>query len=112
MAHYAWLDENNVVVNVSVGIDESELIDGLDTETFYSQATGYNIKRTSYNSKIRGVYAAIGYSYNVDEDIFVTPQPFPSWTRVGSFWNAPTPIPNKGKWYWNEDTLNWIELEA
>jgi hypothetical protein len=57
MAHYAWLDENNIVINVTVGVDETELINGLDTETFYSQATGYNIKRTSYNSKIRGAYA-------------------------------------------------------
>ncbi len=111
MAHYAWLDENNVVVNVSVGVDETELINGLDTETFYSQATGYNIKRTSYNNNIRGVYAGIGYSYNADEDIFVTPQPYPSWVRSGSYWNAPTPKP-EGKFYWDEDKLSWIEIEA
>ena len=52
MAHYAWLDENNIVVNVTTGVDETELINGLDTETFYSQATGYKIKRTSYNGNL------------------------------------------------------------
>jgi hypothetical protein len=111
MAHYAWLNGDNIVVNVTVGVDETELINGLDTETFYSEATGYNIKRTSYNSKIRGVYAGIGYSYNLDEDIFVTPKPYPSWIRSGSFWNAPTPMPAEGKWYWDEENLMWQKLE-
>jgi len=109
MAHYAWLDENNIVVNVTVGVDETELINGLDTETFYSQATGHNIKRTSYNSKIRGTYAGIGYTYNPDEDIFVTPQPYPSWIRSGSFWNPPTPMPTEGFWTWDESSLSWVE---
>jgi hypothetical protein len=71
MAHYAWLDENNIVVNVSVGVDETELINGLDTETFYSQATGHNIKRTSYNSKIRGNYAGIGMFYCDEHNLFM-----------------------------------------
>jgi hypothetical protein len=112
MAHYAWLDENNIVINVTVGVDETELINGLDTETFYSQATGYNIKRTSYNSKIRGAYAGIGYSYSPDEDIFIAPQPYPSWIRLGSFWHPPTPRPEGFNWIWNENTLSWIEIEA
>jgi hypothetical protein len=112
MAHYAWLNENNIVVNVTVGVDETELIDGLDPETFYSQATGHNIKRTSYNSKIRGIYAGIGDTYNPDEDIFIKQQPYPSWTRSGSFWNPPTPRPVGLNWVWDESTLSWIELEA
>jgi len=74
MAHYAWLDENNIVVNVTVGVDETQLINGLDTETFYSQATGHNIKRTSYNSKIRGNYAGKGFSYLEDLDLFMPPK--------------------------------------
>ena len=61
MAHYAYLDENNVVVNVVVGKDESELIDGLDTETYYAQGTPYTVKRTSYNNNIRKQMAAINY---------------------------------------------------
>ena len=113
MAHYAWLDENNIVVNVSVGVDESELIDGLDTETFYSQATGYNIKRTSYNNRIRKQYASVGYSYDPVADVFITPKPFASWSLDNNFdWQPPTPMPNNGFWIWDENTLNWIEIEA
>ena len=75
MAHYAWLDENNIVVNVTVGVDETQLVHELDTETFYSQTTGYNIKRTSYNANIRGNYAGIGYTYDEAADAFVAPKP-------------------------------------
>jgi hypothetical protein len=72
MAHYAWLDENNIVVNVTVGVDENIIQTDLDGtqvggtseawETFYSKATGFNIKRTSYNNNIRKQYAGIGHS--------------------------------------------------
>jgi hypothetical protein len=73
MAHYAYL-ENNIVMDVIVGKDESELIDGLDTETYYAQGTPYTVKRTSYNSKIRGNYAGVGYTYLPLEDIFMPPK--------------------------------------
>jgi hypothetical protein len=73
MAHYAYL-ENNIVIDVIVGKDESELIDGLDTETYYAKGTEYTVKRTSYNSKIRGNYAGIGYTYLPLEDIFMPPK--------------------------------------
>jgi len=73
MAHYAYL-ENNIVVDVIVGKDESELIDGLDTETYYAQGTPYTVKRTSYNSKIRGNFAGLGYTYLPLEDIFMPPK--------------------------------------
>ena len=113
MAHYAFLDENNLVTEVIVGVDETELIEGLDTETWYGNFKGQTCKRTSYNSKIRGTYAGIGFTYNPDEDIFVTPQPYPSWIRSGSIWTPPIPHPFDGKRYlWDEDTVNWIELEA
>jgi hypothetical protein len=75
MAHYAYLDNNNIVVAVTVGKDETELIDGLDTETYYSQGTNYTVKRTSYNSKIRYNYAGIGYSYDPINDAFIAPMP-------------------------------------
>jgi hypothetical protein len=111
MAHYAFLDENNIVTEVIVGIDETELIEGLDTETWYGNFRGQTCKRTSYNSKIRGTYAGIGYSYNSDEDIFITPQPYPSWIRLASFWQAPVAKPDDDKIYtWDEPTLNWLEL--
>ena len=74
MAHYAYLDENNFVVAVTVGKDESELIDGLDTETYYAQNTPYTVKRTSYNAKIRGNFAGIGMSYLPTKDIFISPK--------------------------------------
>jgi len=74
MAHYAYLDKNNLVVDVIVGKDEFELIDGLDTETYYAKNTNYTVKRTSYNRKIRGNYAGIGYTYLPLEDIFMPPK--------------------------------------
>jgi len=74
MAHYAYLDDNNMVCHVTVGKDETELIDGLDTETYYAQGTLYTVKRTSYNGKIRGNYAGIGFTYLPLEDIFMPPK--------------------------------------
>ena len=75
MAHYAYLDSSNVVVAVIVGKDETELIDGLDTETYYAQGTEYTVKRTSYNGNIRYNYAGIGYTYDEDADAFIAPEP-------------------------------------
>lgn len=74
MAHYAYIDGNNIVVAVIVGKDETELIDGLDTETYYAQGTDYRVKRTSYNARIRKNYAGIGYSYDEAKDAFIPPQ--------------------------------------
>ena len=71
MAHYAFLDENNIVTEVIVGIDETELIEGLDTETWYGNFRGQTCKRTSYNGKIRFNYAGIGYSYDENRDAFI-----------------------------------------
>ena len=113
MAHYAFLDENNVVTEVIVGIDETELIEGLDPETWYGQFRGQTCKRTSYNSKIRGTYAGVGDQYDIDEDIFIKPQPFPSWIRNGSFWDAPIEYPQDGNLYsWDEELGNWVESLA
>ena len=75
MAHYAYLDKNNKVVTVTVGKDENELIDGLDTETYYAQGTPYTVKRTSYNGNIRKNYAGIGYTYDEVKDAFIAPEP-------------------------------------
>jgi len=112
MAHYAFLDENNIVTEVIVGIDETETIEGLDPEIWYGNFRGQTCKRTSYNNNVRGTYAGIGYLYDADEDIFISPKPFPSWTRSGSFWEAPTPMPTtEGKFYeWSEDDLSWVEV--
>jgi hypothetical protein len=73
MAHYAFLDENNMVTEVIVGIDETELIEGLNTEEWYGNFRGQRCVRTSYNGNIRGVYAGIGYTYDEANDVFVAP---------------------------------------
>lgn len=75
MAHYAYIDSNNVVIAVIVGKDETELIDGLDTETYYALNTPYTVKRTSYNGKIRYNYAGIGYTFDEGADAFIPPMP-------------------------------------
>lgn len=75
MAHYAFLDENNIVTEVIVGIDETELIEGLDPETWYSNFRGQTCKRTSYNGNIRKNYAGIGYTYDETRDAFIAPEP-------------------------------------
>jgi hypothetical protein len=75
MAHYAYLDENNVVVAVTVGKDEQMLIDGLDTETYYAQGTPYTVKRTSFNGTIRYNFAGIGFTYDPIDDAFIEPMP-------------------------------------
>lgn len=113
MAHYAFLDQNNIVTEVIAGRDEWEVVDGItDWEQAYGEIRNQVCKRTSYNSNIRGTYAGIGYSYNADEDIFIAPKPYPSWIREGSFWNPPTPKPEGFVWRWDESTLSWIEIEA
>jgi hypothetical protein len=75
MAHYAFLDENNIVTEVIVGVDETELIEGLDTETWYANFRGQKCVRTSYNGNIRKNYAGIGYSYDKVKDAFIAPRP-------------------------------------
>ena len=75
MAHYAFLDENNVVTEVITGIDETELIEGLDTETWYGNFRNQVCKRTSYNGNIRKNYAGIGDTYDATRDAFIAPKP-------------------------------------
>jgi hypothetical protein len=92
MAHYAFLDENNIVTEVITGIDETETIEGLDTETWYGNFRGQTCKRTSYNGNIRKNYAAIGYTYDPIKDVFIAPKPD---NAIG----------------FNEDTYQWIMPE-
>jgi hypothetical protein len=75
MAHYAFLDENNIVTEVIVGIDETETIEGLNTETWYGDFRGQVCVRTSYNGNIRYNYAGVGYTYDVERDAFIAPKP-------------------------------------
>ena len=113
MAHYAYLDSNSIVVTVTVGKDETELINGLDTETYYAQGTPYTVKRTSYNNNIRYNYAGIGYTYDAVRDAFIAPQPFASWVldEATCRWTAPVPMPvpnNPPLYDWDEATVSWV----
>jgi len=112
MAHYAFLDEDNIVTEVIVGIDETETIEGLDTETWYGNFRNQTCKRTSYNNRIRKHYAGIGDRYDSQADVFIKPQPFASWTlNINYDWQPPTPKPIEGFWSWDEKNLQWQSLE-
>jgi hypothetical protein len=112
MAHYAFLDDNNVVTEVITGIDETELIEGKDPETWYGEFRGQTCKRTSYNDNIRKNYAGIGYTYDPALDAFIPPKPFDSWILNEELaqWRPPIEKP-EGKYTWNEATLGWLEIE-
>jgi hypothetical protein len=75
MAHYAFLDEDNIVTEVIVGIDETELIEGKTPEDWYAKFRGQKCVRTSYNGNIRYNYAGIGYLYDPIDDAFIAPMP-------------------------------------
>lgn len=75
MAHYAFLDDNNIVTEVITGKDETELIEGLEPETWYGNFRGQKCVRTSYNANIRYNYAGIGFTYDPDADAFIAPRP-------------------------------------
>jgi len=110
MAHYAFLDENNIVTEVIVGIDETELIEDLDPETWYGNFRGQVCKRKSYNGNIRKNYAGIGMLYDSILDAFISPKPFDSWLLDDEtcLWQAPIPYPNDGlTYFWNEEELDW-----
>lgn len=112
MAHYAFLDDKNIVTEVIVGIDETKLIEGLDPEIWYGNFKNQICKRTSYNNKIRKQYAGIGFYYDSLNDIFIAPQPYPSWSLDDNFdWQPPTPKP-EGAYIWDESKLSWIERNA
>jgi hypothetical protein len=113
MAHYAFLDENNIVTEVIVGKDETELIDGLTPEEWYGNFRGQRCVRTSYNARIRKNYAGIGFVYDEARDAFYLQQPYPSWNLDENtcIWVPPVPEPKDGKLYsWNESTLSWEEI--
>ena len=121
MAHYAFLDTNNIVTEVIVGKDEGE--DGINWEQHYGEFRSQTCKRTSYNTNggvhtsggtpYRKNYAGIGYSYDSSRDAFIPPKPFASWllNETSCIWEAPTQKPTDGKIYsWNEEQLAWVEV--
>ena len=121
MAHYAFLDTNNIVTEVIVGKDETDT--SHDWEQHYGEIRGQVCKRTSYNTQAgvhltggtpyRKNYAGIGHSYDPSRDAFLPPKPFTSWTlnETSCIWEPPTPMPIDGKLYhWDNETLSWIEI--
>lgn len=115
MAHFAQI-ENGTVVNVIVVHNNELLVDGVEVEQkgieFCQSLFGGDWIQTSYNNNIRKQYAGIGFTYDADADVFVAPQPFPSWTLdMNNDWQAPTPKP-EGSFYWDEETLAWVEIPA
>ena len=117
MAHFAQLDENNIVVQVIVGVDEPH-----DGEAIYFQTTGKVWKKTSYNTvggvhllggtPFRKNYAGIGFTYDAQRDAFIPPQTFPSWVldEQACQWNPPIQYPSDDKRYqWDEQTTSWKE---
>jgi len=114
MAHFAKLDENNFVLEVNVvnnaALDlENEEASGI---TFLTEWSGghSNWVQTSFNNRIRKQFAGIGYKYDADADVFIAPQPYPSWSLDDNYdWQPPTPMPTEGRWYWDEDSLSWLE---
>jgi hypothetical protein len=121
MAHYAFINDNNVVTQVIVGRDEDEVVDGIsDWEAYYGERHGQTCLRTSYNTRagqhteggtpFRGNYAGIGYTYDEDLDAFIPPQPYASWAlnEATYSWDAPVEYPTDGGDYvWNENQKNW-----
>lgn len=84
MAHYAFLDDNNIVTEVIVGIDEDQLIEGKSTEEWYGQFRGQTCVRTSYNGNIRGCFAGPGYRYDPYLDLFIPPYNPPATVSAGA----------------------------
>jgi hypothetical protein len=113
MAHYAFLDENNIVTEVITGIDETELIEGLHPEIWYSNFRGQTCKRTSRNGNIRKNYAGIGMFYDSSKDAFIPIKPYSSWilNEETCVWEPPVPTPQKENpndlYVWNESIVNW-----
>jgi hypothetical protein len=114
MAHYAFIDDKNVVTEVIPGVDETELIEGLIPEEWYGNFRNQVCVRTSYNNSIRKQFAGIGYTYDAVADVFIAPQPFPSWSLDENYdWQAPIGYPADGKLYsWDEANQVWVELLA
>jgi hypothetical protein len=124
MAHYAFLDENNVVTEVITGRDEDDLIDGVTSwEEYYGAFRGQRCVQTSYNTRagvhaeggepFRGNYAGVGYTYDEERDAFIPPQPFPSWSlnEETFLWESPTPYPSTpGLFAWSEQDGAWVQV--
>jgi len=121
MAHFAKLDENNVVLEVHC-VHNNELLDenGIEQEQkgidfLINWSDGYPLwRQTSYNANFRKNYAGVGYTYDSQRDAFIPQQTFPSWVLNEDTcrWEAPVPMPEDGQMYiWDEPTTSWVVME-
>lgn len=112
MAHYAFLDDNNIVTEVITGRNETEVVDGIsDWEAYYGELRGQTCVRTSYNGNIRKNYAGIGFTYDEERDAFIAPKPYESWilNEDTCRWEAPIPYPEDSLMYrWDEEAEDWV----
>lgn len=116
MAHFAQVDENNIVTQVIV-IDNSDCGGGDFPESeaigaeFCTNLLGGTWKQTSYNNNFRKNYACIGHTFDESRDAFIPPKPFESWVidEETCKWVPPLPRPEGGVWFWNEELMMWVE---
>lgn len=120
MAYFAQIEDDGTVLQV-ISISNH---DAPDPAPSHSEPLGQAFiaslglpgvwRQTSYNGNFRKQYAGPGYRYDADADVFITPQPFPSWTLDANHdWQPPTPMPSEGgPWWWDEDTTSWVEITA
>lgn len=112
MSNWAQVDEDNIVIQVAVGNNELED----EGYSWFVENLGGRWIKTSYNAKINGFrknYAGIGYTWDEENDRFIPPQPYPSWTLNDDvMWEAPAPYPHDGFAYvWNEETVSWVQVD-
>lgn len=120
MAYFAQIDDTSTVMEVIAVSND----DAPDPATAHSEPLGQafianvlglpgTFLQTSYNGNFRKQYCGPGYTYDAEADVFIAPQPYPSWTLDASHdWQPPTPRPTEGDWYWDEDTTSWVEVPA
>lgn len=121
MAYFAQIDDDGTVLQV-ISVSNSDAPDPAPThseplgQAFIADTLGLpgEWRQTSYNGNFRKQYAGIGWRYDANGDVFITPQPFPSWALDANHdWQPPVPMPTEGgPWAWDEDTLSWVEVTA
>ncbi len=110
MAHWAEIDEKNLVLRVLVGNNDDP--NGDQGYQWLINNLGGTWIQTSYNNNFRKQYAGVGFSYDPIADVFIAPQPFPSWSLDENHdWQAPKPKPSEGFWIWDEEVGDWVEQE-
>lgn len=121
MAHFAQIDANGIVLRV-IKVDNADAPDPAplnedEGRAFIAQLAELDStlsgewRQTSYSGSFRKQYAGPGFTYDADADVFIAPQPFPSWSLdLNHDWQPPSPMPTEGDWYWDEGTLSWVEV--